>query len=178
MPSTSPDGFPYPALGDPPHGPNQLAALANAVQAKAINLDAAITAILGRLNNAASATVATSQDTASTSYTDLATVGPSVTLTSVGTLAFCWWSCLAWNTNELLAGNAISVAVSGATTIGESDSWALKISRMTSSTGFAGRPTAFKLFTINPGSNTYRLKYKQTGGTGTFVDRELTVWAP
>jgi hypothetical protein len=45
MGATPTYGFPYPAGGDSPHGPNQIQALATAVEAKVVGLDATDTAL-------------------------------------------------------------------------------------------------------------------------------------
>lgn len=110
----------------------------------------------------------TSQTTGSTTYTDLATVGPTVSLTTA-TVAFCLI------TGELTgsgSGSAyISVDISGATSLGPDDSRAL-----------INQGTNTKQFSINipfsgltSGSNTFRLKYRSSTGTSTFANRQLTV---
>jgi hypothetical protein len=113
--------------------------------------------------------VATSQNTTSTSYTDLATVGPTTTITSRGTKALVIWACTQFTTS---GSCATSAAVSGATTVAAADSHGTVGSD-------AGRVAiGWAFFTINPGSNTYTLKYRVSGGTGTFLDRRMLVWAP
>jgi len=113
--------------------------------------------------------VATSQTTTSTSYTDLATVGPTATVTSIGTKALVIWAC----TQSTTSGScASSPAVSGSTTTAAADSHGT----VGSDSGRTAIGWAF--FTITPGSNTYTLKYRVTGGTGTFLDRRMMVWAP
>lgn len=113
--------------------------------------------------------VATLQTTTSTSYTDLATVGPTATITSKGTKAIALW---ALNQSTTSGSCASSVAVSGATTTAAADT--------SGTVGSDGGRTAigWAVFTITPGSNTYTLKYRVTGGTGTFLDRRMMVWAP
>lgn len=114
--------------------------------------------------------VATSQTTTSTSYTDLATVGPTVSITSRGTRAIAIWNL----TQSTTAGSCAScVAVSAGTTTAAADSFG----QVGSNSG--GKVTGFAVFTINPNVvNTYTLRYRVTGGTGTFLDRRLLVWAP
>ncbi len=63
-------------------------------------------------------TVSTSQTTTSTAYTDLATVGPQVSVTSKGTRALVLWKLTQLTTS---GSSASSPAVSGATTIAASD---------------------------------------------------------
>lgn len=113
--------------------------------------------------------VVTSETTGSTSYTDLATAGPSISITGRGTVAFAIWSIVQSSTS----GSAVSsVAVSGATTLAASDNYALIVSDSSrSSIGWAR-------LAVNAGSNTYKLRYRVTAGTGTFHTRRLMVWAP
>lgn len=120
----------------------------------------------------ASATVPTQETLTSTSYTDLATPGPSVTVTT-GTRALVFITALMGNngTNSL---SAASVAVSGASSITESDVWCLSTDGLTSSNYL--RMTAAKLFTtLTAGSNTFTMKYRVGSGTGTFGDRDIAV---
>jgi hypothetical protein len=126
----------------------------------------------GATLRAATAEVLTSQTTASTSYTDLATVGPSVTLTT-GTKALVITKVGA---NPLGQGVAtiVSFAVSGATTISAadkygSDQYIVAVSSITQ--------TAVYLITgLTAGSNTFTVKYKTSGGSGgAFGSRVITV---
>jgi hypothetical protein len=177
VPGATPNyGLPYPVLGDQPHGPDQVESLAQATDALLQGLykterDDAIAAALAMLlaNAADFHAVATSQNTTSTSYTDLGTVGPQVTLTSEGTRAIAFWALTQFTTS----GSAASApAVSGATTIAASDAQGV--------VGSDGGRNAigWSWFTITPGSNTYTLKYRVSGGTGTFLDRRMLVFAP
>lgn len=131
---------------------------------------AMLRALLAALMDFASTTtVITTENTGSTSFTDLATVGPSLTITSGGTKALLIWSIVQSTTS----GSAVSsIAVSGATTIAASDTGALIVSDGNRSS------IGWQLLTINPGSNTYKLQYRVTGGTGTFHTRRLMVLAP
>lgn len=122
------------------------------------------------------ATVATAETTSSTSYVDLATPGPAVTLTSSGTLALCIFEVAAFGTDATLRGQFISVAVSGATTIAASD--AKRLTYTSNSTGSGYRAAGFAFLTITPGVNTFTLKYRVSSGTGSFSVRDLWVMAP
>ena len=113
--------------------------------------------------------VSTSQTTTSTSYADLATVGPTATVVSKGTVAVVLWADVQSTTSGSAAS---SPAVSGATTTAASDTWGAIASDSTRTT------VGWAVFTITPGSNTYTIKYRVTGGTGTFRDRRMFVWAP
>lgn len=118
------------------------------------------------------ATVATSQTTSSTSYTDLATVGPAVTVTT-GTAAIVW--AVARMQHSSGSGEtSFSVAVSGATTIAANDEWRGHQAGVT-----AANPNRFGVchfFTnLTAGSNTFTVKYKTSGATATFQDRDIIV---
>lgn len=118
------------------------------------------------------AIVATAQTTSSTTYTDLTTVGPQVTVTT-GTAAVVW--AMARTQHSSGTGECSwSVAVSGATTLAASDDWRGLQSGVT-----AANPNRFgvcHLFTnLTAGSNTFTVKYKTTGATATFQDRDIVV---
>jgi hypothetical protein len=123
----------------------------------------------------------TMQTTSSTSYTNLATVGPVVTVTT-GTAALVLFSAGMANTSAD-AQMAVSVAVSGASTVAESDTWAIITDGM-AAWGNPNEPAdqhnrrgSAKLFTgLTAGSNTFTMKYKVGSGTGRFRYRELIVY--
>jgi hypothetical protein len=125
---------------------------------------------------AGTGTTATSETSASTTYTDLATVGPSVTLTSVGTLALVLFEATMFNNSAATNGTLMSVAVSGATTIAAADADSIKVTIANS--GVADRHSGFAVFTITPGVNTYRGKYRAGAGTSAWADRKIWVFAP
>ena len=118
------------------------------------------------------ATQVSSQTTTSTTFTDLATVGPSVTL-STGTTALVQLSAL-------MTGSATSVyaiqavEVSGASTIAATD---LRSTFVQSPSGIyqgmAGR--SIVIGGLTAGTNTFTIKYRTTAGTATFEARELFV---
>ena len=107
----------------------------------------------------------------STSYTGLTTVD-SVTLTT-GTSVLVLFSV---NTNGSgVLDTSVAVAVSGATTIAAADgvSNAKAITAATANAKYhVGRGV---VLTVTAGSNTFTLKYKVSGGTGTFSGRVLAV---
>lgn len=114
------------------------------------------------------ASVTTSQTTAGTSYTDLATVGPVVTQTT-GTKAIIWQGALLSNSGA--NSSRMSVTVSGSSSVAADDQWAA-INVGTS----ANRFFSAHLFSgLTAGSNTFTAKYDVSAGTGTFVNRELVV---
>lgn len=120
----------------------------------------------------ATARVNTAQTTASTSYVDLATVGPSLTATT-GTIAIILFAAEVANatSNSL---TKCSVAVSGATTVAASDSWTLSFDG--NAAGNFSRAAMVHIFTgLNSGSNTFTMKYAVGSSTGTFQNREINI---
>ena len=75
----------------------------------------------GATLRAGGSNIATGQTTTSTSYADLATVGPSATVTT-GTKALVIFTSYVRNTSTG-PGMSVSVAVSGATTLSAADDW-------------------------------------------------------
>ena len=126
-------------------------------------------------SNALAASVATNETTSSTTYTDLATVGPSVTLTT-GTSVIVWIQTTMYRTTS---GNSayISVAVSGATTSAATDA------RSTNATEFGANgalsiSTVVYITGLTPGSNTFTMKYKIDGGAAyNYYNRNIAVLA-
>jgi hypothetical protein len=121
------------------------------------------------------ATVATTQTTTSTSYTDLATSGPAVTLTT-GTTAFVIVTTYSYNATSGTA-TYMSFGVSGATTIAAGDSTSVSLLGMKTG-GQEWSNSAVYPVTLTAGSNTFTSKYKTSSGTGTFGNRSIIVIAP
>lgn len=118
------------------------------------------------------AEIVTSQTTASTSYTDLATAGPAVS-TLTGTTALVLLSALLLNntsTNLCYMGFAIS----GATTVAAGDEDAL-IYQAFANNGQAQMGTVVLVTGLTAGTNTFTAKYRVNGGTGTFQRRRIAV---
>jgi hypothetical protein len=116
------------------------------------------------------ATVATSQTSSSTAYTDLATVGPAVTVTTTDTALVSISSLIATGTGG--NGAFMAFAISGATTVAANDAQA--ISNPTTSGWTFG--STFLITGLTPGSNTFTAKYRVAGGTaGTWVSRSIVV---
>lgn len=116
--------------------------------------------------------VSTSETTISTTYVDLTTVGPVQTVTT-GTRALVIWHCGTQNSGT---GNTnfISVAVSSATTIAASDTWAIQ-NKAAINADYIGVSGAHLFTTLTAGSNVFTLKYRVTAGTGTFSVRDIIV---
>lgn len=140
------------------------AALMNAISADLTDLD-------GRTRPQTNA-VATSQTTTSTSYTDLATVGPAVTITT-GTIAVVSLQCSLTGSN-VAAGYYMSVAVSGASTQAAVDLAA--VGMQAASGGLQQASAVFLLSGLTAGSNVFTVKFRATAGTLTAGNRILTVW--
>ncbi len=122
------------------------------------------------------ATVATSEGTASTSYTDLATGGPAVTVTT-GTKIIL---TVGAGMSSATAGAAclMAAAVSGATTRAAGDAEAVDY-QVYASTGEAAQSKRSYISGLTAGANVVTSKYKnaRTGGTATFVNRVILVEA-
>lgn len=119
-------------------------------------------------------TVATSETTVGTAFGDPTTPGPSVTVTT-GTRALVTVAAQISNSgaNTCLMG----VDVSGATTIAANDVRAAKVTGTNSVKAsqtflYAAGTSAGAL---NSGSNVFKAVYRVSGGTGTFIDRDILV---
>lgn len=125
------------------------------------------------LAGTASAFVATSQTTASTSYTDLATVGPAVTVTTGAHALVFFAAIMANNTGN--GESLMAAAVSGATTIAAAAGTG-QLLYQTYSSGSGSQSASFSFVSgLTPGSNTFTAKYAGQGGTSTFQNRTITV---
>ena len=129
------------------------------------------TANIGIAANA-SATVDTGQTTSSTSFTDLATAGPAVTLTT-GTRALVIMQARIYNTST---GGYVSMGttISGATTLAATDEKSLTF-YSASNAPISQASAGFLLSGLTAGSNTFTAKYKTTAGTGTWLYRNIAV---
>jgi hypothetical protein len=119
------------------------------------------------------AAVSTAETTASTTYTDLTTVGPSATVTT-GTQAYVIVTARQAN-NTATAECYTSFTISGATpTVAASDTFASFF--QAPSVNGANRASAAILVTgLTAGSNTFKMQYRVSAGTGTFSARQLAV---
>jgi hypothetical protein len=115
--------------------------------------------------------VLTSQTTGSTSFTDLATIGPSVTV-DTGPHALVLTHCQ-------LSNSGAGVSYAGVEVTGAS-SVAPALNRSINAFNSAGVGAGTAVWysgglTLTPGSNTFTMKYKVSSGTGTFADRRIIV---
>ena len=120
------------------------------------------------------AVVATSQTTASTSYADLATVGPSVSVVT-GTSAIVTVEALI--TNSAAATNYAGYAVTGASAVAGADATAAVVVTSAANVPNLTVSSTKIITTLTAGTNTFTMKYRVTAGTGTFVNRSITVQA-
>ena len=119
------------------------------------------------------AEVLTLQTTTSTSYVDLATVGPSITATT-GTTALVTFTVTTDATTIASDQGFASVAVSGATTVAANDNYST-VTRLGGS--FVTESRTYGFTGLTAGSNVFTLKYKNSSGaTSRFQNRGLVVW--
>jgi hypothetical protein len=109
---------------------------------------------------------------AATSYANTTTPGPAVTATSA---AKALLAVSGWMTNSS-GGNSVymSIETSGATTIAASDTWALE-HRDTGNNGLVNASRLHLETALNAGSNTFTVKYRVSGGSGSVQRRHITV---
>jgi hypothetical protein len=142
---------------------------AKATAAGQIFVSTAANAIAARTVNADF--VATSETSASTTYTNLATNGPAVTATTSLSAIVAIYANM-----QVTGGTAVwmSYGITGATTSAENDNRAIQVAANTVGQRVGG--TFFHSAILTAGTNTFTAKYRITGsGTGTWVDRRLMV---
>ena len=113
--------------------------------------------------------VATTETTASTSYTDLATAGPAVTVTT-GTTALVILSGFLDNSGAS-DSSLMAFAVTGATSLSAADTRGTLFHQGVSESGMS----VVTLEPLSAGSNTFTAKYRATGGTASFRHRKIIV---
>lgn len=115
--------------------------------------------------------------TYSATLTGATTVGPTVTITSTGTLALVLYKCRC-HVGTAGSGIQASVAVSGATTIAATTNETNgDFLQNTATTGAS--VSGFMLLSITPGTNTYTMQYRSSSAvTATFDERQILVLAP
>lgn len=117
--------------------------------------------------------VLTSETTTSSPFTDLATVGPLVTV-DTGPNALVLTHCQLSNDG---AGSAFAgVEVSGASSIAAALNRSINIVNSAGAVIGAGTSVWYAGgLVLTPGSNTFTMKYRVSSGTGTFADRRIIV---
>lgn len=115
-------------------------------------------------------------ETTSTTFDDLdapAAVGPSITLTT-GTQALVFSHCQMANTGT--GSCRAGVEVSGATSIAPALNRSINVGGVADVFIAAGTTVFYSSgLALNPGSNTFTMKYRVGSGTGTFSDRRLMI---
>lgn len=123
----------------------------------------------------ASTNVTAFEATASTTWVDLTTVGPSVTV-DTGTKALVIYN-VALGSNTTNAGTHCAFEVSGATTISAStieSSYGTIFTDGTVNSNYSRLGKA-QVLALTPGSNTFKMKYRVSSGTGSFFRRQIIV---
>lgn len=112
--------------------------------------------------------VATAQSTSSTSFADLATAGPTVTLT-VGASGKVKLSFRAQANNTSATENYVGIVISGANTVAAATYIVIESSANKNASG-----DCVTLITgLSTGSTTFKMQYAVLAGTCTFEKREL-----
>lgn len=120
-------------------------------------------------------TVNTSQTSTSTSYVDLTSVGPTCS-NVVSDVRVIVWMVAQMNNNGASNETIASVAVSGATTTAADDNYCIDVQQPTTGTAFIDICSSRVVrLTVTAGTNTYTMKYRVTGGTGTWKRRSMVV---
>lgn len=140
---------------------------AKATQAGSHFVGTGVNSIAERLGQ--SDLITTLQTTTSTSYTDLATVGPSFT-TTTGPLA--WVFLYNSSLNSGSTASLMSYTVSGASSVSAQDAQSIGVS----GTNGGRFGAVFLQSGLTAGSNTFTCKYRVGGGTGTYADRRIAVF--
>jgi len=119
--------------------------------------------------------IALQQATTSTSYTDLATAGPAVTITT-GTKALVTITSQIAKTGSATPNGWASFAISGATTLAASNTYGIQFA-MTDAVGGEFQASGAWIVTgLTAGSNVFTMKYKdQNAGTSYFSNRTISV---
>lgn len=115
--------------------------------------------------------ISTSETTTSASYTDLTTIGPTVTVTSGTNALVLITSNMSSNTANI--GCFVGLDISGSTTLAASDSRAIIHTSATANAALCASMVA--LYSVTAGSNAYTLKYRTSSGTATFQYRRVNV---
>lgn len=131
----------------------------------------------GSTVNVQAATVATQQSTTS-GFGDLGTVGPSVTIT-VGSSGVLVVSIYSWISNNIANGTSLmGFALSGANSRSPSNAEAIQSTNSSVSEAGYRIGATIVLTGLTPGSTTVTAKYSNaTGGnTASFADRRISAW--
>jgi len=118
-------------------------------------------------------TVATSESTASTSFTDLATLGPGVS-TFTGTKALVSIACR-FQSDTVNSAVVAGFEVSGASSIPAADAMSVILDGVAANNSLRYGITTLSTG-LTPGLNTFIMKYRVGSAIGTFSLREIVVF--
>jgi hypothetical protein len=116
----------------------------------------------------ASSNVDTTETTTSAVYTDLATVGPQVSVVTGSAAIVTVSAGMKHSTTDVAY---MGVAVGGASTVNPSDAKAAEVVGVSTITG----SMTFQISGLTPGTNTFKARYRTPSGTATFQNRNITV---
>jgi hypothetical protein len=123
----------------------------------------------------AAAFVSTSETTTSTTYANLTTTTDTVTAT-IGSSGMALVQVSSDLQNNTQASRSyMGFAVSGATTVAAVDSYAIGVGIPAAVSDMGQFSGSFLVTGLNPGSNTFKAKYRVSATTGTFKDRRISV---
>lgn len=114
--------------------------------------------------------VESSESTTSTTYADLATAGPTLTVTT-GTRALVWLNVHLTNTGT--SSTFVSYRVDGATTVEPSDNFSVAYDPPYA--GGSLRAGICDLRVLTAGVNTFKLQYRVNSNSGSFFRRRLQI---
>ena len=106
-------------------------------------------------------------------YSDLATVGPSVTVTTGGR-ALIFYACQ-MDHSAADGDTKASYAVSGASTFSASDTWCLRRDGMPATNSIRVMGIDMRV-DLTSGSNTFTMRYHGSAGTLTYSNRTIAVF--
>jgi hypothetical protein len=156
--------------------PNATETLANKTISGSKNTISNVPTTALALNGAQTANVATDETTTSTTFTDLTTPGPAVTVT-IGASGLALVGLFAQTYNTVSGGQTyMGYAISGATTASAGNTNVV-FTQQNSTTPFVQGASGIFLATgLNPGSTTFTAKYdQQNSGTGHWSNRTIFV---
>jgi hypothetical protein len=125
--------------------------------------------------NPVSDTINVAQTTTSTSYVDLASVGPTAAGVVSDTRVVVWFTAQP-NNNAAGAESIASIAISGATSSAADDNVSVSLQQPSTGTAFIDVTVCRAVrFTVTPGTNQFQFKYRVSAGTGSFRRRSIVV---
>lgn len=120
--------------------------------------------------NIVSDTINTQQTTTSTSFVALATAGPTCLNVVSDTRVLLFMTCQL-NNNTANQESIAAAAISGATTAIADDNTSIDNQSASASSDITG--SRIVRHTVTPGTNTFTMQYRVTGGTGAFRRRSM-----